>query len=404
MALETNKPSFGVLDDVKVVYAAVELAAPKACDLMADWGADVTWLENTGAGDTIRDTAYVKQAERRNQRSVSMNYFSDEGKEILFKMLADADVFIEASKGGTWARKGITDEVLWEINPKLVIVHLSGFGQSGDPKMVKRAAYDLTVMAYSGYMSQNGTQEQPMNPGPYAGDYFNSLMIVSSTLAALHKANRTGKGESIDLAMYETLLAIGQYYLVDYLNEGILWPRPGARNQNLCGIGEYKCNDGFLGVCLYGVDQNKYFLETIGLGHLWGTEDIPEDTSGLWLANPHAAEIEAAFEAYCLEHSKYEIEADFAAHRIAAQVVMEFEDLVKEEHLKLREDFMDWETEDGKTFKGLGVFPKFQQTPGQVWRPIPKQGGDTADVLTKLGYTADQIAALNESGVVKVAE
>ena len=127
-------------------------------------------------------------------------------------------------------------------------------------------------------------------------DYFNSLMIVSSTLAALHKANRTGKGESIDLAMYETLLAIGQYYLVDYLNEGILWPRPGARNQNLCGIGEYKCNDGFLGVCLYGVDQNKYFLETIGLGHLWGTEDIPEDTSGLWLANPHAAEIEAAFE------------------------------------------------------------------------------------------------------------
>lgn len=227
MALETNKPSFGVLDDVKVVYAAVELAVPKACDLMADWGADVTWLENTGAGDTIRDTAYVKQAERRNQRSVSLNYFSDEGKEVLFKMLADADIFIEASKGGTWARKGITDEVLWEINPKLVIVHLSGFGQSGDPKMVKRAAYDLTVMSYSGYMSQNGTQEQPMNPGPYAGDYFNSLMVVSSTLAALHKANRTGKGESIDMAMYETLLAIGQYYLVDYLNEGILWPRPG---------------------------------------------------------------------------------------------------------------------------------------------------------------------------------
>ena len=308
-------------------------------------------------------------------------------------------------------RDADTDWVLEKAaeNPLLSGITLSGgepFAQPEAMAALARGAKEqgLHVMAYSGYMSQNGTQEQPMNPGPYAGDYFNSLMIVSSTLAALHKANRTGKGESIDLAMYETLLAIGQYYLVDYLNEGILWPRPGARNQNLCGIGEYKCNDGFLGVCLYGVDQNKYFLETIGLGHLWGTEDIPEDTSGLWLANPHAAEIEAAFEAYCLEHSKYEIEADFAAHRIAAQVVMEFEDLVKEDHLKLREDFMDWETEDGKTFKGLGVFPKFQQTPGQVWRPMPKQGGDTADVLTKLGYTADQIAALNESGVVKVAE
>ena len=69
MAMPTEKPSFGTLDGVKVVYAAVELACPKACDLMADWGADVTWLENTGAGDTIRDTAYIKQAERRNQRS-----------------------------------------------------------------------------------------------------------------------------------------------------------------------------------------------------------------------------------------------------------------------------------------------------------------------------------------------
>lgn len=71
---------------------------------MADWGADVTWLENTGAGDTIRDTAYIKQAERRNQRSVALNYFSEEGKEIFFKMIKDADIFLEASKGGTWAQ------------------------------------------------------------------------------------------------------------------------------------------------------------------------------------------------------------------------------------------------------------------------------------------------------------
>ena len=164
--------------------------------------------------------------------------------------------------------------------------------------------------------------------------------------------------------MYETLLAIGQYYLVDYLNEGIKWPRPGARNQNLCGIGEFKCKDGFLGVCLYGVDQNKYFLETIGLGHLWGTEDIPEDTSGLWLSNPHADEIQKAFEDYCLANSKYDIEEDFAAHRIAAQVVNDMEDLVEEEHLKLRNTWVDWETADGETFHGLGVFPKFKNNPG----------------------------------------
>ncbi|MDR0500213.1 MAG: L-carnitine CoA-transferase [Coriobacteriales bacterium] len=403
MKPSTKKPSFGVLDGVKIVYSAVELAVPKACCIMAEWGADVIWLENTGAGDTIRDTAYVKQAERRNQRSVALDNFSDEGREILFKLIADADIFIEASKGGTYAKRGITDELLWQYNPKLVIVHLSGFGQSGDPNMVARAAYDLTVMAYSGYMSQNGTQEQPMNPGPYAGDYFNTLMVVSSSLAALHKANATGIGESIDLAMFETLLAIGQYYLVDYLNAGIIWPRPGARNQNLCAIGEYKCKDGFIGLCVYGVQQNKYLLEAIGLGELWGSEDYPEDTSALWLSSPKAKLIEQKLEEYLALQNVEDVEKDFASHRIAAQKVMEFSNLVDEEHLAKREVWLNWETADGEQFKGLNVFPRFKNNPGQVWRPMPEQGYDTKDVLERLGYSAEDIKRLAAAGTIKLA-
>lgn len=400
MDIATTKPVFGVLDDLTVVYSAMELAVPKAASLMADWGADVTWLENTGAGDTIRDTPWIKQAERRNQRSVALDFFSDEGREVLLRMLADADVFIESSKGGTWSKRGLTDEVLRRDNPELVIVHVSGFGQTGVPEMVTRAAYDLTVMAYSGYMSQNGTPEQPMNPGPYAGDYFNSLMIVGSTLAALRKVGRTGQGESIDLAMFETLMSIGQYYLVDYLNAGVLWPRPGARNQNLCAIGEYRCADGFIGLCCYGVPQNKYLLETIGLGHLWGTGDYPEDCSALWLSSSHAREIEEALEAYLATQQVADVEADFAAHRIAAQKVMEFTDLVAEEHLAARGVWQDWQTADGQTFKGLGVFPRFEQHPGQVWRPMPDRGQDTADVLGRLGYSAQEIDRLVAAGVI----
>ena len=401
MTIPTEKPSFGVLDDLKVVYAAVELAVPKACCIMAEWGADVTWLENTGAGDTIRDTAWVKQAERRNQRSVSLDYFSEAGREVLLRMLADAYVFIESSKGGTWARKGITDELLWSINPRLVIVHVSGYGQTGVPEMVNRAAYDLTVMAYSGYMSQNGTPEQPMNPGPYAGDYFNTLMIISSTLAALHKVGRTGRGEMVDVAMYETLLAIGQYYLVDYLNAGVIWPRPGARNQNLCAIGEYRCADGFIGLTVYGVPQNKYLLETIGLGELWGTEDYPEDCSALWLSSPKAELIEARLEEYLATRRAKDLAADFSAHRIAAMKVMEFPDLVAEEHLAERGVWQNWPTADGEEFKGPGVFPRFSQHPGQVWRPMPHQGQDSSDVLARLGYTPEEIAGLLEAGVIK---
>ena len=404
MELTTQKPQFGVLDDLKVVYAAMELAVPRAACLMAEWGADVTWLENTGAGDTIRDTAWVKQAERRNQRSVALDYFSEGGRDVVLRMLAEADVFIESSKGGTWAKKGLTDELLWSVNPKLVIVHVSGFGQTGVPQMVTRAAYDLTVMAYSGYMSQNGTPEQPMNPGPYAGDYFNSLMITSATLGALHKVGLTGVGESVDVAMYETLLAIGQYYLVDYLNAGVVWPRPGARNQNLCAIGEYRCADGFIGLCVYGVPQNKYLLETIGLGELWGTPDYPEDCSALWLSSPQAQLIEARLEEYLATRTVAEVESDFSAHRIAAQKVMEFGDLVAEDHLAQRGVWADWQTADDQTFKGLGVFPRFDQHPGRVWRPMPHHGYDTADVHGRLGYSPEEIGSLAEAGVIKQSD
>ncbi|MEW6868662.1 L-carnitine CoA-transferase [Trueperella pyogenes] len=402
--METVKPSFGVLDDVKVVYSAVEIAAPSAAEIMAEWGADVTWMENLWTGDSVRDTKWVKEMERRNQRSISIHPFSDEGKEIIAKLIEDADIFIESSKGPAWARKGITDEWMWAINPKLVIVHVSGFGQWGDERKVNAAAYDLTVAAYAGLVAQNGTPELPTNLHPYTADYVNSLMVVSSALAALHKAQATGQGESIDLAMYETALRVGTYYMMDYLNDGVKYPRPGARHQNLCAIGIYECADGFLGLCCYGVDQNKYLLETIGLGHLWGTEEYPEDTSALWLNGPKADLIQDKLTEYLKTQNRYDVERDFSEHRIAAQVVMEFEDILAEEHVAARENFIEWENADGVKIRGLNTVPKFARNPGGFWRPMPALGADTRDILERAGFSEADIERFAQSGKVKFAQ
>ena len=184
MALPTDKPSFGVLDGVKVVYSAVEIAAPTAAAIMGEWGADVTWIENVWTGDSMRDTAWVKEMERRNMRSISMNPFTDEGKEALRAIVKDADIFIESGKGPMYARKGITDEFLWEINPKLVIVHVSGFGQYGDEEQINSAAYDLTVAAYAGIVTQNGSVDQPMNISPYLGDPHRGVVEAVATAAS----------------------------------------------------------------------------------------------------------------------------------------------------------------------------------------------------------------------------
>ncbi|WP_406713674.1 L-carnitine CoA-transferase [Trueperella pyogenes] len=402
--METVKPSFGVLDDVKVVYSAVEIAAPSAAEIMAEWGADVTWMENLWTGDSVRDTKWVKEMERRNQRSISIHPFSDEGKEIIAKLIEDTDIFIESSKGPAWARKGITDEWMWAINPKLVIVHVSGFGQWGDERKVNAAAYDLTVAAYAGLVAQNGTPELPTNLHPYTADYVNSLMVVSSALAALHKAQATGQGESIDLAMYETALRVGTYYMMDYLNDGVKYPRPGARHQNLCAIGIYECADGFLGLCCYGVDQNKYLLETIGLGHLWGTEEYPEDTSALWLNGPKADLIQDKLTEYLKTQNRYDVERDFSEHRIAAQVVMEFEDILAEEHVAARENFIEWENADGVKVRGLNTVPKFARNPGGFWRPMPALGADTRDILERAGFSEADIERFAQSGKVKFAQ
>ncbi|HEY0187941.1 MAG TPA: L-carnitine CoA-transferase [Cellulomonas sp.] len=394
-------PGFGVLEGVKVVYSAVEIAAPTAAAMLAEWGADVVWIENTRTGDSMRDTEHIKEMERRNQRSVAMNPFTDEGREVLFSLVKDADILVESSKGPTWARRGLTDEVLWQHNPRLVIVHVSGFGQYGVEARVNRAAYDLTVQAYSGYLAQNGTPEQPMAAVPYVGDYFTSLMVTSSALAALHKARATGQGESVDVAMYEVLMRVGAYYLVDYLNEGTTYPRPGARHPNLCAIGEYRTADGFIGLCVYGVKQNKYLLERIGLGDLWGTEEYPEDTSALWLDGPKAALIEQRLEEFCLTQESLALEEELSAVGVAANAVLEFDQLLAEEHVAQREAIVEWETLAGEPVKGVGIVPKFARNPGRIWRPMPSLGMDTEAVLTAAGWSPDQIDELDRNGTIR---
>jgi L-carnitine CoA-transferase len=404
MTKNSNMPAFGNLQGLKVVYSAVEIAAPEAAQLMAEWGADVTWIENTFNGDSMRDTTYVKELERRNQRSISLNIFSEEGREVFLKLIQTADIFIESSKGPVYEKRGITDELLWKHNKSLVIVHVSGYGQYGVPDRVNRAAYDQTAQAFSGYLSQNGAEDQPMIAAPYTGDYMTSLMVVGSSLAALYKAQKTGVGESIDVAMYEVMLRMGAYYMMDYLNGGITYPRAGARHQNLCGIGVYKCKDGFLSLCLYGAPQNKAILEKIGLGYLWGTDEYPEGTTALWLDGPKTDLIQQKIEEYLLTKPVDEVEADFSNCKIAANKMLTFEELPNHPHFVEREAFIEWETIAGKKCKGPNVFPKFKNNPGKVWRPMPTLGMDTEDILLGIGYSSELIQELCEKGVIKKDE
>lgn len=394
-------PDFGPLSGVRVVLSAMEIAGPFSAHLMAEWGAEVIWLENTAYPDTIRVQRNVRELARRNFHTMTINVFTEEGKEAFLKLMKTTDIFIESSKGPSWPRHGITDELLWSANPQLVIAHLSGYGHWGDPAYVNLPSYDLIAQAFSGYLVQNGEVDQPVPAFPYAGDYFSGFTVLSSALAALYRAKQTGKGESIDVAMYESLLRVGQYYMMDYFNEGKVYPRSTKGKDPLCvGCGIYKCTDGYMCVELVGVKQVAGMLQELGRGELIGTESCPEGCQLLLLSMPNGPEIEAALDEYFGKITLAEAEAVMARLKIAGGRMMTVPELEKHPHYIARGNFVTWEGSEGRTVKGPCVIPRFKNRPGQIWRGMPARGEDTRAILTELGYDEAGIKALEEKGIV----
>lgn len=404
MSKKINTPEFGPLSGVRVVFSAMEIAGPFAAQMMAEWGAEVIWLEGTSYGDTIRVQKNYSQYFRRNLHSLSIDIFSDEGREAFLKLIETADIFIESSKGPAFERKGLTDELLWEHNKALVIGHMSGYGHTGVEKYMKLPAYDHIAEAFSGYLIQNGDVDQPIPPYPYAGDYASGFTLLSSVLAALYKASKTGIGESIDVAMYEALLCIGQYYMSDYFNEGKTYPRQTKGKDPMCaGVGVYKCSDGHIVMDLVGWKQVKGLLTVMGEDHLLGSGDYPEGTQMILGESSHAKYLEEKFDAFFAQKTVEEAVALFTELAVAGTKVLTIPELETTDQYIARENFIEWESMDGRTVKGINTVPKFKKNPGKVWRAMPDRGLDSDAILSELGYSSEEIKALEEKNIVKLA-
>lgn len=397
----TKIPEFGPLAGVKVINASLSVAGPFACQLMAEWGADVLWLENVKTRDITRNgTGYFAEAERKNERSMPLNIPSPEGKEILFKLLKDADIYVEASKGGQYEKWGLTDEVLWSVNPKLVIVHVSGFGQTGLPEYVKRGSYDPIAQAFGCYMQYNGFPDRdpiPANPQPC--DFATGMMAGFAALAAYIKAKETGVGESIDVAQYEVMIRMLNSYPIEYLNLGMKYERAGNRNAKCVCYGLYKCKDG---KCIYIAGIGAGITEKLCnmLGVEYGTELNPAGVPYYSPKSEGGQLMEGKLLAWLADKTAAEAETELLKIGIPAQLVMDLEDAEVNPHYIARETFTEWEAVDGRKLKGVNIVPKFKNNPGQVWRGCPTKGMDTREVLEHLGYDEAAINSLYEKEIV----
>jgi len=344
------------------------------------------------------------EQDRRNQRSILLDIPSPEGRKIFFTLIKDAHIFIESSKGGQWAEWGLTDEVLWEQNAALVIVHCSGYGQDGIPEYVRRPSYDPVAQAFSGFLALQGDDHSgPIMGSPQLGDSFMSLIAAASALAALNKAQKTGRGESIDVAQYECLLRIQQGYPAEYLNTGEQFPRQGAKAKWVVGFGAYTCKDGeqvFI-VCAGGGVLKRAIIE---FGLDYGSELFPKCISNVFPGTLGAPVFEAAIEAYCMARTAKEVDERLNSVGVPCSLINEYRHLPDNPQYLARETITDWETIAGEKFKGVNIIPRFKNFPGKILRGAPSSGYDNEAILSELGYSVEELKKLYEKKVITKAQ
>ena len=409
MATNAEMPVFGNLAGIRMVVAAISTAAPFAGQLYAENGADVIWIEPPGGVDPYRWTndGWGPQNEHRNMRNLMLDVVKEEGREVFLKLMETTDVFIEASRGGQWAKWGYTDEVLWERNPKLVIGHMSGYGLTGDPAYVGRPGYDFTINAFSGLMYLNGYDGgDPLLMQRYVTDYYAGLFAYGSSLAAYIHALKTGQGESFDLAQYDAAVRCqaGQFGL--WFDKQYQVPRGfGAPRDLLCaGVGYYECKDGE-GVYLFanGPGPMKKAIDFFGLEY--GSDLFPEGTTAAHLGTPAAPVFDAAVEAYCAEHTAAEVDEAMGRIGVPCSEIMSYRTMENHPHYLARNTWIEWETVDGKTAKGCTAVPRFKNNPQQIWRGCPSQGMDNEDVLADIGIVDEKrIESLYEKGILRKSD
>lgn len=398
MINKTKVPEFGNLSGIKVVNSSTSFAGPIAAGLMAEWGADVIWLENQSGMDIVRYTNSGQQ-EHRNQRSICMDIKSSEGREALLKLLKDTDILIESSKGGTWEKMGLTDEVLWSANPALVICHISGYGQTGLDKYVKRPSYDGVIQAFGCYIHMNGFADRPGVPAyPATADMLSALMTLGSSLAALNKAKETGVGDSIDMAQFEVLTRMDANFNAEWQNFGSLKNREGNRSDRFAGFGLYGCKDGIdIYTQIFNAGVVRPALKLLGLAN---QEGFDKPVAFYELGTPEGDIFEKAIVDFCISHPAEEVEDMFNENNIPCSRVMDFSMVENHPQYEARNVFTEWEKIDGEKHKGVNVIPKFKNRPGQIWRGMPIQGMDNSDVLDDLGYSEEEINQLYENKVL----
>jgi formyl-CoA transferase len=391
------------LQGLRVIEMGQLIAGPFAGKTLGEFGADVIKIEAPGAGDPLRNWRLIKdgtsvwwQVQSRNKRSIALDLRSAEGQDIARKLIADADVLIENFRPGTLEGWGMGYEALSTLNPGLVMLRISGYGQTGPYRDLP--GFGAIGEAMGGLRHLTGEPDRvPVRCGISIGDTLAALHGTIGILTALyHRKVNGGLGQVIDVALNEAVFNVMESLIPEYSAFGAVREAAGSALPGIAPSNAYRCSDGYVLIAGNGDSIFKRLMQTIGREDLGADAGLADNAGRV----ARVAELDMAIEAWTKTQTVEQVLERLGMARVPAGKVYTAKDIAEDPHYRARDMILRQQTRDGYELDVPGVVPKLLGTPGTVRSSAPKLGDDTDSVLGELGFSNQDIAALRGKKVV----
>lgn len=394
----------GPLHDLRVIEMGQLLAGPFCGQLLADFGADVIKIEPPGQGDPMREWGREKAGGTslwwpvvaRGKRSVTLNLREAEGQEIVRRLVADADILIENFRPGTLERWGLAPSDLMALNPRLIVVRVSGYGQTGP--YADRPGYGAIGEAMGGLRGVIGEPDRPpARAGISIGDTLAAIFACVGTLVALHSRSNTGAGQIVDSALYEAVLGVMESLIPEYTIAGYVRPRTGSILPNVAPANAYPTADGEH--LISGNQDTVWRRLAVAMGRPELGDDERFATHNA--RGEHQSELDDLLGDWTRTLTSAELEAVLNEHSVPNGKIYTAPDMLADAHFAAREAIVTMVHPLLGDFPMQNVVPKLSDTPGGVRWVGPELGEHTDEVLTELlGLDDETRAGLRERGVI----
>ncbi|APX75575.1 carnitine dehydratase [Achromobacter insolitus] len=390
------------LTGIRVLDLTRIISGPYCTSILADMGAEVIKIEAPGEGDPIRRQGVIKDGlswyfanYNRNKRSVTLDLYSAQGKEILRQLIPSCDVVIENYRPGIMDKMGFGDEALKALRPDIIHCSINGFGTSGPYR--DRPAFDFIAQAMSGFMSLNGGEDNPpMRAGPPISDLAAGLNGALGVVAALLRRERTGRGDSISVSLLSSMIGLLSFQASNYFASGELPPRTGNDHGIVAPYGLFETADGQVAIAPSNDAMYEKLLDALELPELRAHPDFRTNADRML----NRASIKAVIEARTRQKDSHHWIERLNQFGVPCGQVLNLQEVFDDPQVADQQMAIDVPHPDGQQVRMLGFPVKFADAPCQARSAAPALGADTDAVLEDLGLSHNRIRELREQGVV----